>query len=58
MPLARLGFVDGKASAPASWSLQRRQEYFDLAKAVIDGLRGVHPALEHIFDEAYKARPV
>lgn len=48
---------DVAGSPPADWSLQRRQEYFDWAKAVIDGLRGVHPALEHIFDEAYKLRP-
>ena len=44
-------------SPPASWSLERKQAYFDWAKAVVDGLRGVHPALEHIFDEAYKLRP-
>lgn len=44
-------------SPPSDWSLVRKQEYFDWAKAVVDGLRGVHPALEHIFDEAYKGRP-
>ncbi|RIX49735.1 MAG: bifunctional (p)ppGpp synthetase/guanosine-3',5'-bis(diphosphate) 3'-pyrophosphohydrolase [Rhodocyclales bacterium GT-UBC] len=48
---------DVAASPPADWSLHRRQEYFDWAKAVIEGLRGVHPALEQIFDEAYAARP-
>ena len=48
---------DIAASPPADWPLQRQQEYFDWAKAVVDGLRGVHPALEHIFDEAYKLRP-
>lgn len=42
---------------PTGWSLARRQQYFDWAKAVIDGLRGVHPALEHVFDIAYEARP-
>src|SRR5512135_2066956 len=31
---------------PAKWDLQRRQEYFEWAKQVIDGLRGIHPALE------------
>lgn len=46
------------ASSPqAGWSLRRKQEYFDWAKAVIDGLRGVHPSLEFLFDTAYKARP-
>jgi len=42
---------------PAGWSLQRRQEYFDWAKRVIDELRGVHPRLEKIFDAAYLGRP-
>lgn len=44
-------------SPPAGWSIERKQEYFDWARAVVDGLRGVHPALEHIFDEAFKLRP-
>src|SRR5574343_411070 len=44
-------------SPPAGWSLRRKQEYFDWAKAVIDGLRGVHPSLEYLFDTAYKGRP-
>jgi GTP diphosphokinase / guanosine-3',5'-bis(diphosphate) 3'-diphosphatase len=44
-------------SPPAGWSIERKQEYFDWAKSVVDGLRGVHPALEHIFDEAFKLRP-
>ena len=42
---------------PSGWSLQRRQEYFDWAKAVIDELRGVHAPLEAIFDAAYGRRP-
>ena len=42
---------------PANWALQRRQEYFDWGKAVIDQVRGVHPALEAVFDDAYSARP-
>ncbi len=44
-------------SPPANWSLERKQAYFDWAKAVVDGLRGVHPALEDIFDETYRLRP-
>src|ERR1700691_1888877 len=44
-------------SPPTHWPLERRQAYFDWAKAVVDELRGVHPALEAIFDEAYRARP-
>lgn len=42
---------------PADWTLERRQAYFDWAKAVVDGLRGANPSLEHIFDETYKLRP-
>ncbi len=42
---------------PAGWSIERRQEYFDWARAVIDGLRGVHPRLEALFDETYALRP-
>ena len=42
---------------PAEWSLERRQEYFDWARQVIDGLRGAHPRLEAAFDAAYASRP-
>jgi len=42
---------------PAKWDLARRREYFEWAKAVIDGLRGVHPKLEALFDVAYARRP-
>ena len=44
-------------SPPADWSLDRRQQYFDWAKAVVDQLRGVHPTLEAVFDAAYAERP-
>lgn len=49
---------DIASAPPADWSVERKQEYFDWAKSVVDALRGVHPALEHVFDEAYKARPL
>ncbi len=42
---------------PANWNLERRQEYFEWAKKVIDQVRGVHPELEAIFDQAYSKRP-
>ncbi len=42
---------------PPAWSHQRCQEYFDWARKVIDQVRGVHPGLEKIFDEAYANRP-
>lgn len=42
---------------PAHWSLERRRGYFEWANAVIDGLRGAHPVLERLFDEASRAKP-
>ena len=48
---------DIASSPPADWPLQRQQEYFDWAKAVVDGLRGIHQTLERLSDEAYKRRP-
>ena len=42
---------------PAKWDLQRRQEYFEWAKQVIDRLRGSHPGLEAAFDAAYRRKP-
>lgn len=44
-------------SPPPDWSLERRREYFDWAKAVIDGLRGVDAGLAAVFDAAYANRP-
>jgi guanosine-3',5'-bis(diphosphate) 3'-pyrophosphohydrolase len=43
-------------SRPAE-ACDRKREYFDWAKAVVEGLRGAHPKLEALFDEAYKLRP-
>jgi len=42
---------------PSHWPMERRRAYFEWAKAVIDGLRGVHPGLEHLFDDAYRLKP-
>jgi len=41
---------------PPTWSLERRREYFDWAKRVIDQLRGTHDELEKLFDQAYSRR--
>lgn len=41
---------------PVGWSKQRVSEYFDWAKEVVDQMRGTHPGLEYLFDQAYKAR--
>lgn len=48
---------DVAAHPPASWSLERRQEYFEWAKEVVDKLRGTNAALERKFDEAYGLKP-
>lgn len=48
---------DVHASPPAEWDLQRRREYFDWAKAVIDRMRGTHAELERLFDVVYCKRP-
>jgi guanosine-3',5'-bis(diphosphate) 3'-pyrophosphohydrolase len=45
------------ANAPAEWSLQRRRDYFDWAKKVIDRIRGSNKRLERAFDDAYAGRP-
>ena len=48
---------DMQTSPPKTWPRSRRREYFDWSKRVVDALRGVHPRLEAIFDEAYAGRP-
>ena len=45
------------ASPPAHWGIDRKREYFDWAKAVVDGCRGVNARLEQDFDEAYARKP-
>jgi guanosine-3',5'-bis(diphosphate) 3'-pyrophosphohydrolase len=42
---------------PAGWSLERKREYFDWAKRVVDQMRGTHEALEARFDAEYARRP-
>lgn len=42
---------------PADWSIERKREYFDWSKAVIDQVRGTNKKLEKIFDELYAAKP-
>ena len=48
---------DVSNTPPADWPLERRREYFDWAKQVIDGLRGAHPRLETLFNIEYARRP-
>jgi guanosine-3',5'-bis(diphosphate) 3'-pyrophosphohydrolase len=48
---------DVAANPPLEWSLKRQVEYFDWAKAVVDGLPRVSEYLLAKFDAAYAARP-
>ena len=48
---------DVASEPPKDWDLERRRAYFDWAREVIDGLRGVNPRLKTAFDEAYRAKP-
>lgn len=43
-------------ASPPDWPLKRKKEYFDWAASVVQGLRGVHPRLETVFDEVYARR--
>jgi guanosine-3',5'-bis(diphosphate) 3'-pyrophosphohydrolase len=42
---------------PVTWSLERKREYFEWARAVIDQLRGTNAKLETLFDEVYQQKP-
>lgn len=37
---------------PIDWPLERRCDYLDWARHVVDGARGASPPLEHAFDDA------
>ena len=43
-------------SIPVGWSEKRVEEYFDWARAVVEGLRGTNSALEKLFDGIYAQR--
>lgn len=43
------------ASPPKDWDSARKREYFEWARQVTDGCRGVNVELEAWFDEAYEA---
>ena len=42
---------------PTGWSKSRKQDYFDWARAVVAGLRGVNRRLEAAFDVDFSQRP-
>ncbi|MBX9810903.1 MAG: HD domain-containing protein [Burkholderiales bacterium] len=48
---------DIAAHPPAGWALERKRQYFDWAKEVVDQLRGTHAGLEQKFDEVYALKP-
>jgi len=48
---------DIATAPPAGWSLDRKREYFDWARQVVDQMRGTHAALEALFDAAFGNRP-
>jgi len=53
--IANVSDIDG--APPAGWSLERKREYFDWSKKVVDQLRGTHAVLEARFDAEYAKRP-
>ena len=53
--IANVSDIDG--APPAGWSVERKREYFDWAKRVVDQMRGVHAKLEARFDAEYAKRP-
>ena len=48
---------DVARSPPTGWSLTRKQEYFDWAKEVVDGLPAVSKKMRKAFDVAFALRP-
>jgi len=53
--IANVNDING--APPAGWSLERKREYYDWAKKVVDQMRGTHAELEALFDAEYAKRP-
>jgi GTP diphosphokinase / guanosine-3',5'-bis(diphosphate) 3'-diphosphatase len=53
--IANVSDIDG--APPAGWSVERKREYFDWAKKVVDQMRGANAKLEARFDAEYSKRP-
>ena len=49
--------TDILASPPKDWSVERKREYFEWAKRVIEQVRGTNPRLERRFDQLYRKKP-
>jgi (p)ppGpp synthase/HD superfamily hydrolase len=43
-------------ASPPPWSVERRQDYFELARRVVHGCRGTNASLEERFDALYARR--
>lgn len=48
---------DVAASPPSDWTLQRRQEYFEWANAVVKNIGPANRELFELFTKAYQAKP-
>ncbi len=48
---------DVATDPPANWSLDRRREYFDWAKKVVNGMPAGNAKLLALFEEAYRKKP-
>jgi GTP diphosphokinase / guanosine-3',5'-bis(diphosphate) 3'-diphosphatase len=44
-------------SPPKDWPIERKRQYFDWAKKVIDQVRGTNAKLERRFDRLYRKKP-
>lgn len=53
--IANVSDIDG--APPAGWSIERKREYFDWSKRVVDQMRGTHKVLEARFDAEFAKRP-
>ncbi len=41
---------------PSDWSTERKEQYFEWAKKVVDQVRGAHPLLERVFNAVYERK--
>jgi guanosine-3',5'-bis(diphosphate) 3'-pyrophosphohydrolase len=48
---------DMASRPPETWDIVRRREYFEWAKAVVDGLPLIHPKLLELFEKSYAKKP-
>jgi len=53
--IANVSDING--APPAGWTLERKRDYFDWAKKVVDQMRGTHAGLEARFDAEFARRP-